>query len=84
MNKNRSPNTFKQDIPVLPDFGIVYDPLQMEYYNTKSDLFLSDDDIAFHKLRPHSEIPTPLPSPLPEKYFVEWKAPTQPSGNQDA
>lgn len=60
----------KEDIPVLPQFGIVYDPKQREYYHTKSDFFLTDDDILFYKLRPYDQITSPLPSPLPDNYFL--------------
>lgn len=62
----------KSDIQVLPDHGIVYDPDQREYYNTRSDIFLSDDDIVYYKLRPYTLIVSPLPSPLPENYFTEF------------
>lgn len=58
------------DIPVLSIPHIVYDPGQREYYNTQSDIFLSDDDIEFHGLRPYDQITSPLPSPLPENYFT--------------
>lgn len=49
--------------------GIVYDPQQREYYNIKSDIFLTEDDISYHKLKPYSEITSPLPNPLPTDYF---------------
>lgn len=60
----------KQDIPVIPN--IVYDSLQREYYNIHTDIFLSDDDIAFYKLRPYTHITSPLPNPLPKDYFKNW------------
>lgn len=66
------------DIPVFPPDHqlhdhIVYDPDQREYYNCRTDIFLTEDDIAFHKLRPLSQITCPLPSPLPEGYFTLTK-----------
>lgn len=65
-----SNNRFDDDIVVDINLQhIVYDPKQGEYYNIRTDIFLSDDDIAFHELRPYSEIPYPLPHPLPEGYF---------------
>lgn len=67
------PNQRKScDIGVLPTFGIVYDPAQREYYNTRSDIFLCEDDIKFYKLRPYSHIQIPLPKPLPPDYFSKW------------
>ncbi len=63
-------NRFDDDIVVdLNLQHIVYDPQQKEYYNTRIDIFLCEDDIAFHKLRPYHLIPNPLPSPLPEGFF---------------
>lgn len=65
-----SQNRFDDDIVVCVNLQhIVYDVTAKEYYNTKTDIFLSDDDIAFHKLRPYSDIVSPLPEPLPENYF---------------
>ena len=54
--------------------NIIYDSDTREYYYTKIDIFLSDEDIAFHRLRPYSAITSPLPSPLPENYFTNWTA----------
>ena len=51
---------------------IVYDSSESEYYNVRTDIFLSEDDIKYHKLRPYEHITSPLPDPLPENYFVEW------------
>ena len=66
-------NRFDDDIVVCLSLQhIVYDPQQKEYYNTKTDIFLSDDDINYHKLRPYANITTPLPDPLPTNYFKEW------------
>lgn len=67
----------KTDIQVYPnddrlDF-LVYDPQQREYYNWRTDFFLSDEDISVFKLRPYSQITTPLPSPLPPDYFTNWE-----------
>ena len=67
----------RTDIPVFPkdhqlhDY-LVYDPLQREYYNSRIDIFLTDDDTSFHKLRPYDKITTPLPSPLPADYFTQF------------
>lgn len=65
------------DISVLKDrnevYHIVYDPLQREYYNIRTDIFLSDDDIKCYKLRPYDKITSPLPNPLPQDYFVKWE-----------
>ena len=67
----------KTDIEVLKDpnevYIIVYDPLQKEYYNIRTDIFLSDDDISYCKLRPYDKITSPLPSPLPQDYFTKWE-----------
>jgi hypothetical protein len=64
------------DIPVLKErndvYIIVYDPLQKEYYNVRTDIFLTDDDISYHKLRPYDKITSPLPDPLPSDYFTKW------------
>jgi hypothetical protein len=66
-----SQNRFDDDIVVCINMQhIVYDTLQKEYYNTRTDIFLSDDDITYLKLRPYSKIVSPLPNPLPENYFV--------------
>lgn len=51
---------------------VVYDTDQREYYFKAKDMFLTEDDIAFHKLRPYSHITVNLPNPLPENYFMEW------------
>jgi hypothetical protein len=51
---------------------IVYDVQQHEYYNSRTDIFLNDDDISYWKLRPYSLIPNNLPSPLPPDYFLDW------------
>lgn len=51
---------------------IIYDSDSREYYNTRTDIFLSEDDISFHKLRPYDKITTPLPYPLPPNYFTDW------------
>jgi len=54
----------------------VYDPKQREYYNNRTDIFLTEDDISFLELRPYSLITTPLPDPLPEDYFCnteQWR-----------
>lgn len=66
-------NRFDDDIVVCVTLQhIVYDSSQKEYYNTRTDIFLTDDDINFHHLRPYDKITTPLPDPLPENYFKEW------------
>lgn len=73
-SKNRTPAM--KDIDVIyngDDIIIVYDVGQREYYNRKTDIFLTDDDIAYYKLRPYSLITTPLPDPLPFDYFTRWK-----------
>ena len=63
-------NRFDDDIVVCPSLQhIVYDAQQMEYYNTQTDIFLCEDDIMYHGLRPYSDISCPLPSPLPDNYF---------------
>jgi hypothetical protein len=65
----------KTDIQVYPDDHrdhIVYDPEQREYYNWRTDMFLSEDDISILKLRPYDKITTPLPNPLPPDYFYYW------------
>lgn len=68
-----SQNRFDDDIVVCINLQhIVYDQSQREYYNTNTDIFLCEDDINFHKLRPYSEITCPLPHPLPEGYFL-WQ-----------
>ena len=59
------------DISVAP--CVVYDPLQREYYNHRTDIFLTDDDISFLKLRPYTHITNPLPNPLPVDYFTNWE-----------
>lgn len=68
----------RTDIPVLSDpnkvYIIVYDPLQREYYNCRTDIFLSDDDISFYKLRPYDKITSPLPDPLPPSYFINSRS----------
>jgi hypothetical protein len=73
----RIPNTTPTDHVVFPpDHGlhdhIIYDSVELEYYNIKTDIFLSDDDIAYHKLHPYTHITSPLPSPTPENYFTDW------------
>lgn len=73
-----------QDIAVFPEShpmhcNIIYDSEQREYYFTRIDIFLSEDDIIYHCLRPYSHITTPLPSPLPENYFTEWTNVPSPS-----
>ena len=68
-------NRFDDDIVVDINLQhIVYDQSAREYYNTRTDIFLCEDDIAYLKLRPYSEIPSPLPHPLPANYFVTWDA----------
>lgn len=63
-------NRFDDDIVVDINLQhIVYDQQQREYYNTQTDIFLSDDDIMYYGLKTYNQIPTPLPSPLPEGYF---------------
>ena len=65
----------KQDIKVFSDprfSHIVYDPQQREYYNTRSDIFLTEDDISYYKLRPYTQITSPLPKPLPTDYFTNF------------
>lgn len=65
----------KQDIKVFSDprfSHIVYDPQQREYYNTRSDIFLCEDDISYYKLRPYTQITSPLPKPLPKDYFTNF------------
>lgn len=67
----------KHDHAVYPEAHpmhdcIIYDSDSREYYYTKIDIFLSEDDIAFRGLRPYSSITTPLPTPLPENYFTDW------------
>ena len=71
------PNLTDEDHLVFPeshDFHshIVYDSIEHEYYNIRGDLFLTEDDIKFYKLRPYSHITTPLPTPLPENYWLDW------------
>ena len=68
------PNTFPEDIiiPELAEHGIVYDSIEMEYYNTKTDIFLEDDDIKFYKLRPYEKLDSILPNPLPADYFFNF------------
>jgi len=34
---------------------IVFDVNKHEYYNKKTDIYLTEDDILFHKLKPASE-----------------------------
>lgn len=62
-----------KDIPVFPDEPqmqhLVYDQAQREYYNRQTDIYFSEDDISYHKLRPYSSIPQVLPFPLPNNYF---------------
>lgn len=62
-----------KDIPVFPDEPqmqhLVYDQAQREYYNRRTDIYFSEDDISYHKLRPYSSIPQVLPFPLPNNYF---------------
>ena len=70
-------NTPHIDIRVFPPNHalrnhIVYDSDSREYYNVRTDIFLSDDDIAYHKLRPYTHITSPLPVPLPENYWLDW------------
>jgi len=70
-NRNKEPvmplsNT--NDLPTHIPY-VVYDPGQREYYNVRLDLFLTEDDISFHNLKPYSEITCPLPVPLPTEYF---------------
>ena len=62
---------FDTDIKVLGH--IVYDTVEREYYNTSTDIFLSEDDITAFALRPYSSITSPLPTPLPSDYFTNWK-----------
>ena len=70
------PLSNKDDIPVYPgrprSTHIVYDPKQREYYNTQTDIFLTDDDIQYNCLRPYRLITCPLPKPLPPNYFTDW------------
>lgn len=49
--------------------GIVFNEQDREYYNNKSDLYLTEDDISFHGLKPYDQIPLPLPYPLPDNFF---------------
>jgi hypothetical protein len=68
----------RTDIEVFPEdhplhHHIVYDPSQREYYNCITDIFLTQDDISFYKLRPDSKITSPIPYPLPEDYFTNWE-----------
>ena len=62
-----------KDIPVFPDEPqmqhLVYDQTQREYYNRQTDIYFSEDDISYHKLRPYFSIPQVLPFPLPNNYF---------------
>ena len=69
------PNTFPEDIPIpqLAEHGIVYDSIEMGYYNIKTDIFLCDDDIKFYKLRPYDKLDSVLPNPLPADYFFNWE-----------
>jgi hypothetical protein len=57
---------------------IVYDEDQREYYNKHADIFLSDDDIAYYKLRPYDLITCPLPKPLPPGYFYNLEGTHEP------
>ena len=52
---------------------VIYDSDSHEYYNPRTDIFLSEDDIMFYSLRPYSQIDCPLPSPIPSDYFTNWK-----------
>lgn len=56
------------DLPTTKSY-IVYDPKQREYYNTRTDIFLSLEDIEAFKLKPYSQLPTPLPKSTPPEYF---------------
>lgn len=44
-----------QDIPTHLE-GIVFDIYQHEYYNKKTDMYLSDDDVEFHQLKPTGQV----------------------------
>lgn len=76
LQKHLSEEEKQQDIPIHNNTmhdnlsGIVYDPQQREYYNKTTDIFLSDDDIEYHKLRPYDKITTPLPKYTPRDYFT--------------
>ena len=61
-----------------PLHGIIkYDTKQREYYNARTDIYLSQDDILFWTLRPYHLIPIgSLPKPLPPEYFITWKPDT--------
>lgn len=72
MPKDDGWQRYDRDIKILDELGIVYDPSQKEYYNNRIDIFLTEDDISFHKLRPYDKITSPLPSPLPSDYFTNW------------
>jgi len=61
------------DLAALPEQKIVYDSKQHEYYNISTDIYLTEQEIANHKLRPYDKITTPLPAPLPKDYFTKWK-----------
>lgn len=52
----------------------MYDVQQREYYNARTDIYLSDEDISAWSLRPYHRIPIGrLPDPLPPEYFITWK-----------
>lgn len=73
MNTKSDQNRFDDDIVVSINLQhVVYDQSQKEYYNTQTDIFLCEDDITYHKLRPYDKITSPLPSPLPEDYFTNF------------
>jgi hypothetical protein len=67
------------DIPIITEgttVHIVYDPFAREYYNKRTDIYLCEDDISYHRLRPYSEIPASLPlitKEDPVGYFYNWK-----------
>jgi len=51
---------------------IVYDVESKEYYDKRTDIFLTEEEINYWLLRPYSLITNPLPHPLPPDYFTEW------------
>lgn len=62
-----------KDLVILPDHGIVFDPVEHDYYNRRSDIFLSEDDVKFYNLRSLSEVPRDLPPQAktnPHDYFI--------------
>lgn len=51
--------------------AIFYDTIEGQYYNARTDIYLNDDDIFHHKLRP-TELIVITPIPQDDDYFVSW------------